>query len=59
MYKNNKVAVVIPCYKVSKFINHIISDIPKFVDNIYLVDDKCPENSVKNVKSRSKKIKRI
>ena len=32
---------------------------PKFIDKIYLVDDKCPENSVKKVKSKSKKIKKI
>jgi dolichol-phosphate mannosyltransferase len=59
MYKNKKIGLVIPCYKVSKTINNIVNNAPNFVDKIYLVDDKCPENSVKKVKSKSKKIKKI
>ena len=59
MYKNKKIGLVIPCYKVSKTINNIVNNAPNFVDKIYLVDDKCPENSVKKVKSKSKKIKKM
>ena len=59
MYKNKKIGLVIPCYKVSKSINSVIKNIPNFVDNIYLVDDRCPENSIKNLKIKSKKIKKI
>lgn len=59
MYKRKKIALVIPCYKVSKLINHVIKDIPTFVDKVYTVDDKCPENSVKSIKSKSKKIIKI
>ena len=59
MYKNKKIAVVIPCYKVSKFINKVISDLPNFVDNIYLIDDACPEDSLNKIISKSKKIKKI
>jgi len=59
MYKNKKIGLVIPCYKVSKIINKVIKSIPDFVDKIYLVDDKCPENSVKKVKSKSRKLKKI
>ena len=59
MYKNKKIAVVIPCYKVSKFINKVISKLPKFIDNIYVIDDACPDKSVKKIYSRSKKIKKI
>lgn len=40
-----KVAVVIPCYKVKKFILHIISSIGDFCDVIFVVDDCCPEKS--------------
>ena len=58
MYKK-KIGLVIPCYKVSKSIKGVIKNIPKFVDNVYLVDDKCPENSIKNFKTKSKKIKKI
>ena len=49
MYRDKKIALVIPCYKVSKIINNVVQKVPKFVDNIYLIDDKCPENSVKNI----------
>tara|TARA_B100001057_G_C22860665_1_gene954388 strand:- start:50 stop:757 length:708 start_codon:yes stop_codon:yes gene_type:complete len=59
MYKGKKIAIVIPCYKVSNIINNVIINLPNFVDKIYLVDDKCPENSLKNIKSKSKKIKKI
>lgn len=55
MIKKNKIAVVIPCYRVSNNINKVISTLPKFIDKIYLVDDACPENSVKNIKFKSKK----
>ncbi len=59
MYKKKKIAIVIPCYKVSKLINNVINDIPSFVDKVYVVDDKCPENSVKCIKSKSKRIIKI
>ena len=59
MIKKNKIAVVIPCYMVSNNINKVISKLPKFIDKIYLVDDACPENSVRAVKSKSKKITKI
>tara|TARA_A100001015_G_C15033150_1_gene734443 strand:- start:59 stop:766 length:708 start_codon:yes stop_codon:yes gene_type:complete len=59
MYKNKKIAVVIPCYKVSKFINKVIFDLPNFIDRIYLIDDACPEKSLKKIISNSKKIKKV
>ena len=57
MFKKKKIAVVIPCYKVSKLINIVIKSLPKFIDNIYVVDDGCPEKSVKKIKLKSRKIK--
>ena len=59
MYKGKKIALVIPCYKVSTIINDVINSLPNFIDRIYVVDDQCPENSVKKIKSKSKKIKKI
>ena len=59
MYTNKKIALVIPCYKVSNKINNVIKKIPNFIDIIYVVDDKCPENSVRKIRSKSKKIKKI
>jgi dolichol-phosphate mannosyltransferase len=40
-----KVAVVIPCYKVRQQILGVINSIGPEVNNIYIVDDKCPEAS--------------
>ena len=49
-----KIAVVIPCYKVTRHIEDVVKDIPEYVSKIYTVDDKCPDNSgefiQKNVK---------
>jgi len=39
------VAVVIPCYKVTRHIESVIATIGPEVDAIYCVDDCCPENS--------------
>lgn len=46
---NPKVAVVIPCYKVSSHICGLIGEIGKNVDAIFVVDDCCPEKSGKLV----------
>lgn len=43
------VAVVIPSYKVKKHILQVISEIGSEVHQIYVIDDKCPENSGKYV----------
>ena len=56
MYKNKKISVVIPTYKVSKHIKEVVSTLPKFVDNIIAVDDKCPQNSADIVKNMEKVI---
>jgi len=40
-----KVAVVIPSYKVKKHILALIPEIGSEISKIYVVDDKCPENS--------------
>jgi glycosyltransferase involved in cell wall biosynthesis len=49
MIQNKKIAVVIPCYRVATHILGVISSIDKYVDNIYVVDDRCPEFSGKIV----------
>jgi glycosyltransferase involved in cell wall biosynthesis len=41
----NKIAVVIPCYKVKNKILSVIELIGNEVDNIYVIDDFCPERS--------------
>lgn len=42
-----KISVVIPSYKVSKYILEVINSMPNFVDHIIIIDDKCPQNSGK------------
>lgn len=39
------ISVVIPAYKVKKHIQEVITTLPKFVTNIIVIDDKCPQNS--------------
>lgn len=43
------VAVVIPCYKVTRHILKVISGVGDIVQQIYVVDDACPEGSGKFV----------
>ena len=40
-----RIAVVIPCYKVTNFIVDVVSRIGPEVERIYAVDDCCPEGS--------------
>jgi dolichol-phosphate mannosyltransferase len=49
-----KIAVVIPCYKVSKNILYTLRRIHKFVNIIYLIDDACPEKTGDFVQSNCK-----
>lgn len=46
---NLKVAVVIPCYKVTPMVLKVIEEIPGCVRTIYVVDDACPWQSVDNI----------
>lgn len=41
----HKVAVVIPCYKVTDHILDVIAKIDRNIAKIYVIDDKCPEHS--------------
>jgi glycosyltransferase involved in cell wall biosynthesis len=43
------VAVVIPCYRVSDKIAKVVSQLPDWVDHVIAVDDKCPEQSTKQI----------
>ncbi|WP_295831717.1 glycosyltransferase family 2 protein [uncultured Winogradskyella sp.] len=47
MKENKIIAVVIPCFRVSKHIKTVIASVPDFIDHIILVDDACPEQSGK------------
>jgi len=43
------IAVVIPCYKVMRHIQEVISGIGNEVQRIYVIDDACPDNSGKYI----------
>lgn len=49
-----KLAVVIPCYKVSGHILEVLAGIGPEVSAIYVIDDACPEKSGELVKKKSK-----
>lgn len=40
-----RIAVAIPCYKVTRHVMAVIAAIPSSVERIYAVDDACPEGS--------------
>ena len=42
------ITVVIPCYRSRKILKRVIKNIPKYVNYVILVDDKCPQNTVKH-----------
>jgi len=45
MYKEKKIGIVIPCYKVKKKILKVLKKIPNYIDVIVLVDDFCSEKT--------------
>ncbi len=54
MYKDKLISVVIPTYKVINHIEYVVNNLPDFIDNIIVVDDKCPQNSSSLVKDMDK-----
>jgi len=49
-----RVAVVIPCFRVTKHILDVLLTIPSFVSHIYVVDDACPDSSGDYVRKHSR-----
>ena len=47
----NKIAVVIPCYRVKSHIKKVLSSIGPEVSAVYVIDDGCPEKSGEYVQS--------
>ena len=54
MYKENKIAVVVPAYNEEKLISKTIMTMPDFVDKIIVVDDNSKDNLVNVVESLQK-----
>lgn len=59
MYKNKKIAVVVPCYNEEKQISGVVKTMPVFVDKIIIVDDKSKDKTVRVVKDILKKEKKV
>ncbi len=49
MLSNYTIGVAIPCYRVKNNILKVIDSVEDFIDFIYVIDDKCPEESGKFV----------
>ncbi len=53
MKVSTRIAVVIPCYRVRDHILDVLSKVDRSVRVIYVVDDKCPENTGRFVSERN------
>ena len=56
MLKDKKIGVVIPSFKVRKFLKEVVLELPEFIDYIIVVDDACPEQSFETVQDIDKVI---
>ncbi|SEP74068.1 glycosyltransferase family 2 protein [Natrinema salaciae] len=45
MYKGNRIGVVVTAYDEAAFVGRVIETVPDFVDRIYAVDDRSPDES--------------
>ncbi len=50
MYKDKKIAVVIPAYNEERMIEHVVKTMPDFVDHMVIVDDGSKDNTIEIVK---------
>jgi len=48
-----KIAVVVPCYRVSRQAANVVASIGPEVDRIFVVDDACPEQTGKLISQSS------
>jgi glycosyltransferase involved in cell wall biosynthesis len=59
MYKEKKIAVVVPCYNEETQILRVIETMPEYVDRIVIVDDFSDDNTVQIIESFPQDDKRI
>ncbi|WP_254524302.1 glycosyltransferase family 2 protein [Natrinema caseinilyticum] len=45
MYKNERIGVVVTAYDEAAFVGRVIETVPEYVDRIYAVDDRSPDES--------------
>ena len=59
MYKNKKIALVIPAYNEEKLIKPTLEHVPPAIDHVYVIDDCSTDNMASVVEEIAKKDKRI
>ena len=59
MYKNKRIALVIPCYNEERLIKPTLENIPSIIDCVYVVDDCSTDNMEKVVSKMCEKDLRI
>lgn len=59
MYRNNKIALVIPAHNEEKLIKPTLQEVPKLIDKIYIINDASNDRTAQIVKNCAKKDKRI
>jgi len=59
VYKNKIISIVIPCFNEETQIKTVVDNLPEYVDNIVIIDDKSTDNTVniiKELKNNNEKI---
>lgn len=46
MYKNQSLAIVVPCYNEETQIEKVLSTLPDYVDRVYIIDDKSQDKTI-------------
>jgi len=54
LYRNKKIAMVIPAYNEEKLINPTLEGVPDIVDKIYVIDDGSKDNMASVIRERAK-----
>ena len=57
--KKDKIAVIIPCFKVKNKINYVVKKCLKYFDIIICVDDCCPQKSGLYIKKKFKRSRKV
>mgnify|MGYP001403778828 CR=1 FL=1 len=57
--KKDKIAVIIPCFKVKNKINYVVKKCLKYFDAIICVDDCCPQKSGLYIKKKFKRFRKV
>ncbi|WP_254530961.1 glycosyltransferase family 2 protein [Natrinema gelatinilyticum] len=58
MYKDNRIGVVVTAYDEATFVGRVIETVPEYVDRIYAVDDRSPDESWEVIQRVAERINR-